>query len=373
MNRKPVAIALSLIVLAVIIPSNVAFAGQNTIKFYGKGTIDETSVSPQVMLRTLIDSDTATFVRTGAGGINVVRMSLESSDACIQTQDTMCFTGIVTQSNTEMHQTGDKISITLDLANKKEIVTFDSGKIQGTTFTITLSKAQIRLDGPYTITLTQEGGFAGIQKTTTIDTESGQLTLDDSTIPLDDQSVKQLTKSIKKARFFDLSETTYPPVQGSADYFTYSLQVSQGVFSKTVTWTDTSQDVPEKLYSILDSIQSLSTVLSLDDDGKGAMEIKLATDFAATTPTFAFDGIQDTLDVVDVKILESFPEQYHITLEFTSAHGGYGDRTDQIVTEALTPHTLEITIVDGEVLSAITDGTWDEMNNQYVLKAPQSE
>lgn len=370
MNKKPVVIMLSIIILVVIIQSNDAFAGQNTIKFYGKGTIDETSVSPQVMMRTLIDQDKATFLRAGAGGLDIVRMSLNPSDTCTQSQDTMCFVGVVTESNTEMHETGDKISITLDLANKKEIVTFDSGKIHGTTFTITLSKAQLRLDGPYQITLSQEGGFAGIQKTITIDTSSGVLTLDDQPIPLDDQSIKQLTKAIKKAKFFDLSEESYPPISGSADYFTYSLEISQGVFSKTITWTDTSENVPEKLYTVLDQVQGLSTVPSLDDDGKGAAEVEIARDFVKTTPTFAFDGMEDTLDVVDVKILESFPEQYHITIQFTSAHGGYGDRTGQIVTQALTPHTIEITIVENEVISAVTDNTWDELNNQYVLKAP---
>ncbi len=367
--KQRLALAAIGMALLLVFQANSAFAGQNTIKFYGKGTIDETSVSPQVMLRTLIDSDKATFVRTGAGGIDVVRMSINPSDACTQSQDTLCFGGTVTESNTEMHQAGDKISITIDLANKKEIISFDSGQIQGTVFHITLSKAQIRLDGPYTVTLFQQGGFAGIQKTISIDMASKELTVNDQSIPIGDDSIEQLTKSIKKAKFFDLSEENYPPVSGSADYFTYSLQVSQGVFSRTITWTDTSQDVPEKLFALENQIQEISNPPMPVDIFDG-LQVEMAKDYVTTTPTFAFDGMPETLQVIDVRIMESFPEQYVITIQFTSTHGGYGDRTDQIVTEALTPHTMEILIVEDEVISAVTDNTWDELNNQFVLKAP---
>lgn len=367
--KQRLALAAIGMALLLVFQTSPALAGQNTIKFYGKGTIDETSVSPQVMLRTLIDSDHATFIRTGVGGINVVRMNLAPSDTCIQTQDTMCFAGTITESNIDMHQAGDKLSITLDLANKKEIVTFDSGKIQGTTFTISLSKAQIKLDGPYVITLSQEGGFAGIQKTIHIDMSSKELTVNDQSIPLGDDSIKQLTKAIKKAEFFDLSDNNYQPVQGSADYFSYSLEISQGAFQRTITWTDTSENVPEKLFALQNQIQEIATQ-PIPVDVFDTIQGTMAKDFIITTPTFAFDGIQETLNVIDIRIMESYPEQYVVTLEFTSTHGGYGNRTDQIVTQALTPHTMEILIVEGEVLSAVTDGTWDELNNQYVLKAP---
>jgi hypothetical protein len=31
---------------------------------------------------------------------------------------------------------------------------------------------------------------------------------------------------------------------------------------------------------------------------------------------------------------------------------------------------MEILISEGNVISAVTDGEWDELNNQYLLKAP---
>jgi uncharacterized protein YjaZ len=96
----------------------------------------------------------------------------------------------------------------------------------------------------------------------------------------------------------------------------------------------------------------------------------IALDFVRTAPTFAYDGMEETLSVGDIMVLESFPEQYQIEISFTSAHGGYGDRTDQMVTQVLTSHTMEILISEGNVISAVTDGEWDELNNQYLLKAP---
>jgi hypothetical protein len=80
--------------------------------------------------------------------------------------------------------------------------------------------------------------------------------------------------------------------------------------------------------------------------------------------------MEDTLEMGAVIVLESFPEQYALEARFTSSHGGFGDRTDQVVTQVLTPHVMEIIISEGAVISAVTDGEWDELNNQFVLKAP---
>lgn len=364
LSKKVIAFAISLVALSLIISNQHVFA-ESELQFYGKGTIDETSVSPQVMIRTLIDHDKAAFIRAGSGGIDIVR--LDVSESCAPSQTNACFEGVVTESNSEMHAVGDKVTILLDLANKREVVSFDSGQLQGTTFHITLSKSQIILDGPYQIKLSQSGGFAGISKEFTIN--YGELKQGDTMITLDSDTISTLTKDIKKSRLFDMTTTDYPPVTGSADYFSYSLEVSQGVYSKTITWTDTSEDVPESLGTIKDAIQGLVNT-PRPGAGLDTIQVTMAKEFVKSSPTFAFDGMIETLKLVDAKVLESFPEQYLITLNFTSTHGGYGDRTDQIVTEALTPHTMLVTIVDGNVTSAVTDGTWDELNHQYVLKTP---
>jgi len=99
----------------------------------------------------------------------------------------------------------------------------------------------------------------------------------------------------------------------------------------------------------------------------------LAKKYIVTSPTFAFDGLLETLDVEDVSILKSNPVQYSIKIAFDSAHGGFGDREGQMLTQAITPHKVEILVSEGKVISAVTDGTWDELNHQYVLKKPQSK
>ena len=94
----------------------------------------------------------------------------------------------------------------------------------------------------------------------------------------------------------------------------------------------------------------------------------VAQRYIVTTPTFAFDGDINTVDTEHIGALESFPPQYMIKISFDSAHGGFGDREGQILTQSITHHTMEIIVYEGNVISAVTDGTWDEMNNQYVLK-----
>ena len=96
--------------------------------------------------------------------------------------------------------------------------------------------------------------------------------------------------------------------------------------------------------------------------------ISIAKEFAINSPTFAFDGMQDTLMADFISVMESYPEQYRINVSFTSAHAGFGDRTDQVVAQVITPHIMDIIVSDGKVISAVTDGLWDELNHQYVLK-----
>src|SRR5574342_221373 len=97
----------------------------------------------------------------------------------------------------------------------------------------------------------------------------------------------------------------------------------------------------------------------------------VAQKFIPTSPTFAFDGDINTLDVESVTKMESSPAQYNIKAAYNSAHGGFGDREGQILTQVITPHKVDIIVSGGIVISAVTDETWDELNNQYVLKKPE--
>jgi hypothetical protein len=345
-------------------PSHPVFAEQNMLVFYGKGTADQSSPMPGEVIRTMINKDTATIVHP-AKGIEIIRMDIQTSDTCIQTQATVCFDGIITDTrNVDVHKIGDKIGITFDFPNKKQIISFDSGPMQGVSFTIDLSKTIIHLDGPLTVTLTQEGGFAGVQNTFVVDMTSAQLTKNDSITMLDEDSISEITNAIKKIKLFDVDEETYRPIEGSADYFTYLIQISHGPIQKTVSWTDTSEIIPEKLNALKDVIIKTSSNIQTSDPAPDVLQAELAIGFVRNAPTFAFDGISESIMVEDVMILESFPVQYVVTINFESLHGGYGDRTGEILTQAITMHTIIVTVVDGQIISAIIDDVWDEINQE---------
>lgn len=346
--------------------TNSVFAEQNTVGLYAKGIMDQSGPFAGASFRTIIAGDSATVIHPGQG-IELVRMDIKPSEKCVQTSSQLCFEAIVTSiKNTSAHQIGDKILMAFDLANKKQSMTINSGTLQGTTITINLSKIDLKPSGPYTLVFTQEGGIAGIHKTITIDILTAQLTEGSSTISLDDNSISKITNEIKKTKFFNVEQESYPPTEGSADYFTYSIQLTQGTFQKTISWTDTSQEVPDKLIALKDAIMQTAANTPNNQPHLDTIQVAMAKNFVTTAPTFAFDGVDGSLKVQDVKVLESFPEQFVITIGFDCLHGGYGDRTGQMATQAITPHVITITIIDKQVTSAIIDDKWDELNQKPV-------
>ena len=98
------------------------------------------------------------------------------------------------------------------------------------------------------------------------------------------------------------------------------------------------------------------------------MAVDIALAFLKNGATFKYDGIPGTIVIGETLILESYPVQYVVTIEFDSRHGGYGDRTGQILIQVITPHTARITVVSGEVVSATLDGLWDELNQEELYQ-----
>ncbi len=91
---------------------------------------------------------------------------------------------------------------------------------------------------------------------------------------------------------------------------------------------------------------------------------QMAIHFIMDSPTYSFDGVEGSIKVLDSVVLESYPEQYVVTIYFKCSHAGYGDRTDMVLAQVITEHTAKITIVNQEVQSAIIDDTWDELNQR---------
>ncbi len=58
---------------------------------------------------------------------------------------------------------------------------------------------------------------------------------------------------------------------------------------------------------------------------------------------------------------------YEIMFEFDSNFGGYGSLSeDEVDVQVVTPHTIVITIEEGKVVEAITDGLYDEINEAFL-------
>ena len=95
--------------------------------------------------------------------------------------------------------------------------------------------------------------------------------------------------------------------------------------------------------------------------------LEIARTYVLSSPTFMFDGINRTLSIELVSVSESLPPQYIVKASFDSLHGGYGDRTGAIVTQVITPHIMEIIVIEGKVVSAIIDERWDEINQTQYL------
>jgi hypothetical protein len=91
--------------------------------------------------------------------------------------------------------------------------------------------------------------------------------------------------------------------------------------------------------------------------------LRIAENFITSEATYRFDGMKDTLKL---EIMDTYPDGYVVAGSFTSAHGGYGDRTGQFVTEALTPHTCIIIISNGRVESAMMDGSYDMITQKLI-------
>ncbi len=380
MNKSLGLAAFGLIAFILIVQANPVSAGQSMLVYHGKNVIESPPEFAGLAFHFLINNDKATVVSAGQAGLEVVRMDLTPSDVCIQTQSTLCFEGVVTEvRNPQIHQVGDEISFTLDLANKKQIGTAKSGSMEGMSVIMNIERMNLKSTTPYTLEVTREGGFAGLTpKIMTFDLENGMIVITEGqstiNVPLDDSTIKEIDQAFQKSKLFNILVDDYLPNEGAADYFTYNLQLNQGVFEKGFSWTDASDAVPsvlQELHHVIwtageENIPMPVDIPAYDDQAI----IEIANEFVLSSPTFSFDGLEDTLEFGPITILESFPEQYKLDVMFTSSHGGFGDRTDQIVTQALTPHVMEIIISEGIVISAVTDGTWDELNNQYVLKAP---
>jgi hypothetical protein len=131
--------------------------------------------------------------------------------------------------------------------------------------------------------------------------------------------------------------------------------------TKTVTTYNVNDYMPSGLIKIREKLQETVQFTKTPDEN----QIKaLAESWIKGAPTYTYDG--SGLQLVNYIQQESFPVRHVLTYNFTSSHAGYGNRSAQVTAQVITPHSIQIVIVDGKVDSAVIDGKWDE-EGQFLI------
>ena len=131
--------------------------------------------------------------------------------------------------------------------------------------------------------------------------------------------------------------------------------------TKTVTTYNVNDYMPAGLIRIREKLQETVEFTRMLDEYQVK---KLAEDWIREAPTYKYDGSDPGF--VSYVQQESYPVRHVLTFKFTSSHAGYGDRSGKVTAQVITEHTVKITIVDGNVVSAVIDEKWDEMG-QFLI------
>jgi hypothetical protein len=92
---------------------------------------------------------------------------------------------------------------------------------------------------------------------------------------------------------------------------------------------------------------------------------RIALEYLRSSPTFTFDGMEDTLKLVST-IVQQKPYSWQFEYEFKCRHAGYGDRSGKILAQVITSHRAQIVVEHGEVIRAVLDDRWDMLGQQFI-------
>ena len=134
-----------------------------------------------------------------------------------------------------------------------------------------------------------------------------------------------------------------------------------GNLTKTVTTYNVNDYLPEGLIRIREKLQETAAFTRTPDEGQLR---QIAETWIVRAPTYAYDGAG--LTFVNDTRQGSAPARDELTYRFASGHAGYGNRSGTVTTPAVTGHTIQVTIEDRSVTSAVIDGRWDE-TGQFLI------
>jgi len=89
--------------------------------------------------------------------------------------------------------------------------------------------------------------------------------------------------------------------------------------------------------------------------------IDFTKQFIMTSPTFSYDGIPDSLKI-KITSADSSNTKFLLEGKFKTLHTGYGNRENSDLPEDITLHTILVSVVDEQIISAVIDNQWDELN-----------
>ncbi len=88
--------------------------------------------------------------------------------------------------------------------------------------------------------------------------------------------------------------------------------------------------------------------------------IQVAEEFVRNSPTFRFDGIEETFKLETSRAIKFCPGCYEYTFYFESRHPGVGDRAGIKSRDIITPHRVVVNLAyETNVVMGVMDESWD--------------
>jgi hypothetical protein len=93
--------------------------------------------------------------------------------------------------------------------------------------------------------------------------------------------------------------------------------------------------------------------------------ISLTEQFIKNTQTYAFDGVAGSIKKMKVEALED-GKVWQLSYIFKAEHPGHGDRSDQVLVEQVTEHSVQITIRSCRIVTATCDKNYDLLTDKQI-------
>ena len=119
---------------------------------------------------------------------------------------------------------------------------------------------------------------------------------------------------------------------------------------------------------ILCTVITSAIIYTLAKQNQNDLDVEeIAIEFLVNGPTFSFDGIKESIQIIETYSMESYPIQNVVVIAFSTSHAGWGNREGTFVAQVITPHVIKITLVEGKIVAAIIDEKWDEVNQAQII------